>query len=193
MKIHLEINDTYTIESRRGASVLVTMSEIDAAMLPMLFENGLNQKVRDTASSAAKLACVDKFGEEAVGTKLTDEQKKWLATSEGSEAAKSHELALMVSAVKTLKEGTWSQRGVGVTRDDRTAAIVNVFAAMLSSAEKKRFAKLSFREKLEAANANEIGEDLVNAEIERLVAMRDAKSARDAEIAKIGKKVKITF
>lgn len=194
MKITIEINDTYTIESRRGASLLVNMADIETSMLPMLFENGLTQKIGDGKSQAAKLALVDHFGEDNVPDgPMSKEHKAWLETSEGSKVAAKHELELMTAAYKTLKDGSWSQRSAGVVRDDRTAAIVNVFSTMLPKDAKKRFAKLTFREKLEAANANEIDETLVSDEIARLAQMREDKAKREAAVAKLGKKVTITF
>lgn len=194
MKITIEVSDTFTIESRRGAQAFLETKDIAEAMLPKLFDNGLMQKVRDTASQAAKLALIDHFGESNVPDgPITSDHKAWLKTPEGNEIAKGHELKLMMSAIKTLKDGTWSMRTSGVTRDDRTAAIVNVFAAMLESADRKRFNKLSFKEKLDAANANEIDEELIESEVNRLVEAREAKAAREASVAKLGKKVKITF
>lgn len=192
VSITIEMPDSHVVETRRGAKVTADVTKLVALAKDYLV-NGINQDTRDSASSAARLACVEKFGADNVGTKLTDVQRDWVNGDEGTKVAMKHEQALMDKCLEARYAGNWTQRGTGVTRDDRTAAIVNVFAAMLESADRKRFAKLSFRERLEAANANDIDEKLISAEVARLEAAREAKAEREAAIKKAAKKIKINF
>lgn len=92
MNIKIELPDTYTVTSR-GVEVPVAVGKLSADIIARLAMHGLQQKVADAASGAAKL--------------------------EGDVAANT--LTLMQGAVDGLMAGTWTQRtaGGGVSEETR--------------------------------------------------------------------------
>lgn len=96
-KLSIELPDTLVVTMRNGASV-----EIETAKLSNLgaelFTYGVGQKVRDSASGAAKA------GE-----------------AEGSEGVQAEAQAMMNAAVVALLAGEWSHRGEGAGVDPRVA------------------------------------------------------------------------
>lgn len=104
----IELENEYVVSMRNGASTSLDTSKLVALGVELL-SNGINQKVRDSASGAA--------GEVAETHGCTVKEANANYPDEVRDVAQ----RMMDSAAKSLMEGLWSHRGEGSGVDPRTA------------------------------------------------------------------------
>lgn len=163
MKLSIELPDAITVAMRNGASVDIETAGI-AGLATELFLYGIGQKVRDSASGAAKAA-----------------------EAEGSQGVQAEAQAMMESAVASLVAGEWSHRGEGGGVDPRVTIARSIvrraikeklgskspqWATFTGLSDKDQLAKL---DETFAAN-EEMFTPLVDAEIKRRADANKAKA-----------------
>jgi hypothetical protein len=129
-----------------------------------LLEYGIGQKVRDSASGAAKAA-----------------------EAEGSKGVESEALAMMTACVESLYSGEWSTRGEGAGVDERTRVARSITRTAMKAAlgkdspEWKKFTGLSDADQLAKLDENfaantELLSEAVDTELKRRADANKAKA-----------------
>jgi osmotically-inducible protein OsmY len=160
----LNLPDSFTVTMRNGASVTVETATLMEAVGPELMAYGVGQKIRDSASGAAKAAEAD-----------------------GSEGVMAEAQTMMEACLAGLLAGEWSARGDGGSVDPRVAVARSITRAAIKAKLGKdspkwaAFTGLSDAEQVakldEQYAANESAlTDAVDAELERRAKAKAAKA-----------------
>lgn len=161
-KLIINLEDTFTVAMRNGASVSVETSKLEG-LAAELFLYGVGQKLRDSASAASKVAA--DTGEDV--TKVAQ--------------------GMMDTALAAIVAGEWSHRGDGTGADPRTLIARSIVRKAIKekvgskSPEWAKFTGLSDKEQLAkldetyAANAA-LFDPLIEAEQKRRADAAKAKT-----------------
>lgn len=128
-KLTIELEPTFTVAMRNGASVTVETAKL-ADLGTELFLYGVGQKLRDSASAASKVA-----------------------TETGEDVAKVAQ-GMMETALAAIIAGEWSHRGDGTGADPRTLIARSIVRKAIKekvgskSPEWAKFTGLSDKEQL---------------------------------------------